>query len=290
VALADLAEIRIDQGRLRDAKNLNDQAISVAEEQLNDGLRFSATQKDLFQVLIRSASFDTEIAAYGDAEARYERLDSLPWSNARTAHLSFLRLRARAYALAGKRGDAEKALQEARFLAESNVDHNIRAVEAPFVLAGLADLRTADDQLADAHKLYEQALGLVAELDKNSLQANAFDEFALPRDRADIVGGYGRLLAREGRLEDAEAELQRALTLRENFWEGKKPIFVARSIDDLGNLRMLQGRYVDAEVLFRRALGIRESLGSDNPLVARTAERLASAQREAASQTGAAKR
>jgi len=96
-----------------------------------------------------------------------------------------------------------------------------------------------------------------------------------PRAEAMAMTAVANVLQREGRHDEAEAELRRALALQEDALEPDHSD-VAMTRANLANVLLRQGRYDEAEAENRRVLALRErALGPDHPDVAMSRNNLA---------------
>ncbi len=96
-----------------------------------------------------------------------------------------------------------------------------------------------------------------------------------PERDARVSSSLAIVLAAQGRHEDAEAELRRALALRERTL-GSDHLDVATTHNNLANVLTAQGEHQAAEAEHRTALALRErALGPDHPDVAMSRNNLA---------------
>ncbi|MBL9104525.1 MAG: serine/threonine protein kinase [Myxococcales bacterium] len=96
----------------------------------------------------------------------------------------------------------------------------------------------------------------------------------LPLAEADLARETGNMASREGDYPRAEAELTRAVQLREQV-VGAQHSSLIGPLDDLGKALERAGKYAEAERHLRRALALAEAtLAPDHPLVADAADNL----------------
>ena len=109
---------------------------------------------------------------------------------------------------------------------------------------------------------YESGRELAAE-------ALATREAALAPEHPDVLASLelvGNLARRSGRLDEAEAPLERLLTVAER--QPEAPLALAGALNSVANLRWRQSRLEEAEELHARALALRRGAFDDDPALA----------------------
>jgi tetratricopeptide (TPR) repeat protein len=262
-SLQDLAALRVRQGRYPEAEALYERALAVTERSLArlawDGARPMAPRADQARLLEPFALLQLEQGKPAEARRLLVRKLALLYEVRHRdggASVSPLVGLAVAALEMGRLEEAEQALQRVTIATEGHGDFRL---PAPAIWA---ELRVRQKRDRDAEKLYREALA------RSTPDAPVAVRAALAHR------GLGRLLARQGRLGEAEVELRQALALEERR-NGPAHPRVAAALDDLAEVERLRGHEAEAEMVLRRGLAIRERLGPDHPLVAISLDRLA---------------
>jgi len=146
---------------------------------------------------------------------------------------------------------------------------NIVALSTGIVAGGEASVFEINGKLAEAEKARREG---IAAMESNE---NLATSFVLHLHR----GRLARVIARQGRLVEAEVEARKALLASLDRF-GRYSPYTASILHELASIILAQGRYTDAEALERATLDIYANLGRSeeaNVHIARTRRGLASA-------------
>lgn len=196
-------------------------------------------------------------------ELRKESIQNTPLTVGKRATLAVYYLRLGDLESARKTQQEYLALERKdKFRGERRIYKNITHTHARL---GDSKIAESEGNYAEAVRLARQALQIIeADKGNDDFPLNIYD-FATVRVlfKAHHHGTIGRLLARQGRLAEAEFEGRNALTTYlERF--GKYSTYTAEALIWLAQIVLEQGRSTDTESQARAALDIRDKVGADS--------------------------
>lgn len=184
----------------------------------------------------------TNLGRYDEAEAMLKTCPTSIPAERLSAWISLASL----YSLTGRYAEAERLFRQASELAAS--DASITTQQRALLLDNRAGLALLRRDFGAAATLLREARNLYAKSGADWDSVNA-------------TGNIGIALVMEGRLEEARAELERALRVTEALGGPSHPM-LAGLLGALAQLDNREGRFADAEPQLKRALAV---AGPDYP-------------------------
>ena len=247
--LYHLADLYIEQRRLDEAVEVNQQALAIFERSY--GPRHAQVIKTIEQsgvVTAQQGKFEEAETLMLRARALREGQDD---DNPRDTALGLSRL-ALLYEEQGRFDEAEEIHREAlAILEELGTDHDLA-----HALNGLAILYDRQRRHEEALPLYERALATLEKLHEPEHP-----------DIASILTNLASLHANSGELDRAEQLYRKSLAIYEKAYGGEHPR-IAELTGNFGLLAIKQNKFLEAEAFLRRAMEIFEKdLGPQHPAV-----------------------
>lgn len=234
-ALRELGDVLRLQGHLGEAEAAFRDALTryeAVEEQLGK----SACLNGLGVVMQVAGRYDEAHALHREALAISEAEDDLEGLSANYSNLAML-------CLHRKDWDAAEGWVRRSLAVDEELDDEDGIATAHLQLSMIQierkDYAAAEKHLKKARKY--------------------FDAHGSPVDKLAVVSNYGELHLRQGKLDEAETELQQVLQMAEEIGHGDG---IAKANDQMAELRKAQGRLNEARALWELSLSQYEALGS----------------------------